>query len=119
VPRASKKPRVCGALVQNADFGRVDVCGLESGHDQMLNATPHEGMYRGMKWETHRDLKGRPRYNIIDQGRPFDEERLEGGAPVPHEVQRHMIDKAKPLARPNPPYGERFKSPAERRGRQW
>jgi len=103
----AKKPRVCGALVQNADYGRVDVCGEEAGHDAMLNATPHRGMYRGMVWESYRDKGGRKKTNIIDQGEPFEQERLEGGAPVPHEVQRHLIERAKPMARERPPYRER------------
>jgi hypothetical protein len=106
---------VCGALVQNADFGRVDVCGLETGHDTMLDPVPHKGMYRGMVWESFRDIKGRKQNNIIDQGRAFDEERLEGGKAVPHEVQRHMIDRARPLARPNPPYHERPRTPHQRK----
>lgn len=102
-------PRICGALVQNADYGRVDVCGEESGHDAMLNPTPHRGMYRGMVWESFRDVRGRKRSNIINQGSPFEEERLEGGTPVPHEVQRHLIDRAAPHARERPPYRERPK----------
>lgn len=108
-------PRVCGALVQNTDYGRVDVCGEESGHDAMLNPTPHRGMYRGMVWETFQDARGRKRSNIIDQGQPFEEERLEGGEPVSHKVQRHLIESARPHARPNPPYRERPPTPHQRR----
>jgi hypothetical protein len=93
-PRAAKPPRVCSALVTNAAYGRTDVCGLEEGHDKMLNPSPHRGIYRGMVWETWRDRGGRKHTNIIDQGEPFEEERLEGGKPIPHEVQQHMIDRA-------------------------
>lgn len=108
MPRASK-PSVCGALVQNQPYGRTDVCGLEAGHEKMLNPEPfHIGRYRGMKWETYRDPKtGKKRNNIIDQGRSFEEERLEGGTPVPPRVQRHLIDRARPGGHVPPPPGGR------------
>jgi hypothetical protein len=45
------KPRVCGRLVHtkipNEIRGRVDVCGLESGH---ASDRPHRGQYTGMEW---------------------------------------------------------------------
>lgn len=93
-PKPPKRPQVCARLIQNAPYGRVDVCNLEAGHDTMINPTPHHGKYHGIVWDEWISKSGRRIPNIIDQGEPFEQERLEGGIPVPEQTQRHMIDRA-------------------------
>lgn len=76
----------CAKLVQNAPYGRVDVCGEPEGH-----GGPHRGMHRGMVWETYR-AGGRTKNNIIDQGTDLPGDRVAAGKEL-REIPRRQIDR--------------------------
>lgn len=85
---APKAPKVCGALVHHPESSKTDMCLKEAGHDESLTPTAHLGDRFGMSWRTYVDDQGKRRKEILDIGRPFEDEeaRRVGG------TERHQID---------------------------
>lgn len=83
--------------MQNAHYGRTDVCGDPDGH-----SGHHHGVYHHMVWETYTDQHGRRKRNIIDQGEHHRGDRRVAGRPV-----HYPEDLGRPARPPAPEYQAR------------
>lgn len=107
--RGEPKIKTCGRLLvpdQYAKFqgqSRADVCGLEHGHDESLEPTPHKGRWTGAIWETFVTQEGKKGRNIINYGQG-EGERLVGGVAglQRHGPGGHVTPPAAPASNPTP-----------------
>jgi len=109
VTRQQRGPKVCGRLLVPDEYSkfqgqsRADACGLETGHDESLEPTPHKGRWTGAIWETFVTPEGKKGRNIIHYGQGEGEQLVGGVAGLQrHGPGGHVTPPAAPASHPTP-----------------